>query len=141
MSISRPIATTRKELFPRVLFLVFFLAGLGVLFFFNPQQHAFYPFCLFHRMTGLLCPGCGSLRAVHELLHGDLVGALRYNPLLVASLPLAGFLFWRSLGLPTRSEAAGPDSSSRWIWVALGVLLLFGVVRNLPFFKHTFGMI
>ena len=48
----------------------FALLGLAaVLFFFNPAQSGFYPFCVFHRTTGLLCPGCGSLRALHQLLH------------------------------------------------------------------------
>ncbi len=47
------------------------LAGI-VLFCFDPERCGFYPICIFHQSTGLLCPGCGSLRAMHQLLHGHL---------------------------------------------------------------------
>src|SRR5690606_32381537 len=32
--------------------------------------------CPVHGVTGGFCPGCGSTRAVHELLHGDVAGSL-----------------------------------------------------------------
>src|SRR5690348_15182815 len=65
------------------------------LFWFDPSQSALYPLCYFHRLTGLWCPGCGSLRALHQLLHGNLSAALHYNALLVLSLPLIAWLGWR----------------------------------------------
>ena len=43
---------------------------------------AFYGFgipCLFHKATGLLCPGCGNSRAAMSLLRLDIIGALKYN--------------------------------------------------------------
>src|SRR6266513_4699752 len=58
-----------------------------ILFFFSPSQYPFYPRCPLHAMTGLHCPGCGSLRAVHSLLHGDIGAALHFNALLILSLP------------------------------------------------------
>ena len=57
----------------------------GVLFCFDPNRYPFYPLCFFHRATGLLCPGCGSLRALHQLLHGNLATAFHFNALLVSS--------------------------------------------------------
>src|SRR5258708_23559033 len=33
-----------------------------VLFLFNPAQHSFYPVCIFHKLTGLNCPGCAGLK-------------------------------------------------------------------------------
>src|ERR1035438_1340940 len=58
-----------------------------VLFCFDPRQYHFYPICLFHQTTGLLCPGCGALRAMHQLLHGHLAVAFQFNPMLIVSLP------------------------------------------------------
>jgi hypothetical protein len=104
--------------------------GTAVLFWFDPARNAFYPTCLFHSATGLLCPGCGSLRALHQLLHGDLAAALRYNPLLVLSLPLfigCGFVF----GMKAHRHQPAPFSL-KWIWLYLVVSLVFGLLRNLP---------
>jgi hypothetical protein len=39
------------------------------------------PPCLFHTLTGLPCPTCGGTRCLRALLAGDLVAALRWNPL------------------------------------------------------------
>ncbi|WP_266364325.1 DUF2752 domain-containing protein [Tellurirhabdus rosea] len=71
----------------RILFLV---AGAGLLYLyyrFDPAQGGLFPPCPFRWLTGLPCPGCGSQRCVHHLLHGRLHTAFLHNPLLVLSLP------------------------------------------------------
>src|SRR5256885_8772120 len=68
-------------------------AAALVLSFFAPDQHAFYPRCLFHAVTGLQCPGCGGLRAAPRLLHADLAGAWRFNPFLGVAVPPLAVLF------------------------------------------------
>ncbi len=111
------------------------IAGLGaaaVLFQFDPSHSAFYPTCQFHRLTGLECPGCGSLRAMHQLLHGRLAAAFHFNALLVVSLPLlawwgtrAALGVWNGRPLPQGIRPV-------WLWGALAVVVAFGVLRNLP---------
>lgn len=39
-----------------------------------------YPRCPVKLLTGLDCPGCGSARALHSLLHGEIVRAWEFNP-------------------------------------------------------------
>lgn len=96
--------------------------ALGLLFALDPAQSGIYPSCPLHALTGLYCPGCGSLRATHLLLHGDLTDALRKNPLLVVSLPLLGLAMVRR----------------RWLyypwtpWIVLAILVAYGVARNMP---------
>ena len=46
---------------------------------FNPVEYQLFPSCLFHRLTGLSCPGCGMQRFVHALTHGRLAEAVGYN--------------------------------------------------------------
>ena len=104
-----------------------------VLFAFDPRRYAFYPVCMFHRSTGLLCPGCGSLRAMHQLLHGHLAAAFRFNALLVSALPFAGWWAVRCGLRKVRSQPAGLEFSPVWLWGALVAVVLFGVLRNLPF--------
>lgn len=65
--------------------IVFILGGL--LFFINPEQFWFVPKCPFYWLTGWECPGCGSQRAIHQLLHLNFKAAFYYNPFLVISLP------------------------------------------------------
>jgi hypothetical protein len=107
-------------------------AALAVLAVFDPRQHAFYPTCLFHSTTGLLCPGCGSLRALHELLRGHLATALRFNPLLIISMPFVAWWGARPLTRWMRGEPATLALRPIWIWTFLAVTLAFGICRNLP---------
>jgi hypothetical protein len=104
-------------------------AGLGVLFFFNPGTSGFYPVCLFYLSTGLMCPGCGSLRAIHQLLHGHFAAAFHYNALLVSSLPLAGWMLAR-FGMAGLNQRPMPVIRAWWLWTGLIVLVMFGVLRN-----------
>ena len=118
------------------LFLLSLLAVAGstaMLFLFNPAQSGFYPICLFHKTTGLLCPGCGSLRALHQLLHGHVAAAFRFNALLVLSLPFAGWFGGRLAIARLRGRPAAIIIRPVWLWSGLVVLIAFGVLRNLPF--------
>lgn len=108
-------------------------AGVGlVLFCFDPRQYHFYPVCLFHQTTGLLCPGCGALRGLHQLLHGHLTAAFRFNPMLVALVPL---LLWFGAKCGCQTARNGPVTIGvrpMWLWVTLAVVLVVSVLRNLP---------
>ncbi len=107
------------------------LTGAAVLYFFDPAQSGFYPVCLLHRTTGLLCPGCGGLRAVHQILHGDLAAAFQLNALFVLCLPALAFwgawLVWQRI----RGKSVALRIRPVWVWVGVGVLLAFAVARNL----------
>lgn len=107
------------------------VAGLAVLFLFDPALNSFYPGCMFHRVTGLNCPGCGSLRAMHQLLHGHLSAAFRFNPLLVISLPVAGYFFLQYI---LRRAMKRPAVAIRLfhIWLLAGSIVAFGILRNVP---------
>jgi Protein of unknown function (DUF2752). len=75
----------------RVTFLIgAILIFLLIYFLFNPQHSIFFPKCPFCTLTGLQCPGCGSQRAIHCLLHLDFVQAFNYNALLVMAIPYLG---------------------------------------------------
>ncbi|WP_442889923.1 DUF2752 domain-containing protein [Congregicoccus parvus] len=91
-----------------------------------------YPPCLFHEFTGLHCPGCGSARALHAVVHGDFGAVLGYNALVAAVLPLlaawAAVAWWRGV----RHDAPPWVPPYGWALVALVVVVGFGVLRNLP---------
>ena len=54
---------------------------------FNPIDYGWMPRCLVKQITGLSCPGCGLLRAVHAALHGRLAEAVSYNYWLLLTVP------------------------------------------------------
>ena len=110
-----------------------FLLVLGmVLYEFNPSQHGFYPRCLLYTSTGIYCPGCGSLRAMHQLAHGHLMVALRCNPLLVLSLPFVVYFAARWGRLWLSGEPLPPlVMHRRWVILFVIVLVVFSVARNI----------
>ena len=111
---------------------VFAALAATVLFRFDPNQYPFYPRCYFHELTGLECPGCGSLRALHQLLHGNFMAALRYNAILVLSLPVLAIAGARAALAWLRREPVAWSLRPAWLWSALVVMVGFGIVRNLP---------
>lgn len=113
-------------------------AAAAVLFRFDPMQVSFYPRCPLFVLTGLLCPGCGALRAGHALLHGDLPAALGFNGFLVVALPFLAWALLRSGVLATTGRRLpAPRLSARGAWTLFAGLMLFTVLRNLPFAPFT----
>lgn len=94
------------------------------------------PLCPLRAVTGLDCPFCGSLRAVHSLTRADPVGALDHNVLFTVSVPalLVCWAVWlgRSLGRPVAPGRNLPRLAQP---VLLAVAVAFGVLRNLPAFS------
>lgn len=43
---------------------------------------------MFHAVTGLDCPGCGSQRMLHSLMHGDFAAAWQANPFIICATPV-----------------------------------------------------
>lgn len=60
--------------------------------FFNPAETVWMPKCPVHLLTGFECPGCGSQRALHALLHGDISGAFRSNAILFLIIPVVAVM-------------------------------------------------
>ncbi|MCB0770314.1 MAG: DUF2752 domain-containing protein [Flavobacteriales bacterium] len=114
------------------------LAGAGVLLYLvhlylHDPEHGGFLSCPFRLLTGLLCPGCGSQRAVHDLLHLRLEDAFRHNGLLVASIPLLGVQWCHSLAFPY----VKPLTARNWVVMSWAVLAIgWGILRNLPFAGH-----
>lgn len=90
------------------------------------------PLCLVHHLTGLHCPGCGASRAVHALLDGELLLALRNNAVIVIAAPLvaAGFLVWTVQRVRGRPTDLWPPQ--RVVMTLLVLVMAYTVARNLP---------
>jgi hypothetical protein len=114
-------------------------AGCAFLLFFPPGLSAYGPICGFYRLTGLYCPGCGSSRALYQLLHGNLAAAVQCNPFFVILSP---WLLWQYVawGLRLLSVKSLPTLRPRSAWplyALAAALSVFGVLRNLPFWPFS----
>jgi hypothetical protein len=113
-------------------------AGVVCLFSYDPARSGFYPPCPVYALTGFYCPGCGTARALHQLLHGNVLAALDLNPLLVIGLPFILFvavsyaMLWASRR-PLPRVFASPLLNSLSLWIIVAYMLL----RNIPVYPFT----
>ena len=116
------------------------LAGAATyLFLVDPARSGAYPPCLFRLLTGLQCPGCGSIRALHQLMHGHPVIAFELNPLLLVALPFLVFAFLRFNPSFVRYYSAKIESNSpvRLGWLMVALVICFWIFRNTPFYPFV----
>ena len=108
------------------------LIGAGYVTAVDPNTAGHYPTCPFLAVTGWYCPGCGALRAMHALGHGDVMTALARYPFAVVAF---GYIAVTWVMWLRRSVTGRPP---RWLapaWVlhgVLGAILAFWVLRNVP---------
>lgn len=101
---------------------------------FNPENCKFFPPCPFRVLTGLKCPGCGSQRAIHYLLHGDIATACSKNLLVVIFIPyiLFGFfLDWRKRLSPCLLKIQHIFYGTVAIWIVFSIIVVFAIARNI----------
>lgn len=111
----------------------------------DPNEPGHYPLCPTQAIFGVDCPGCGIMRGTHDLLVGDVPGALDHNILLVAFVPLTLVLWlgWLRRSWTGRTPAVSAVQFRRrnaLLIVGLVLLLAFGVIRNLvPYLGSEIG--
>src|SRR5215216_7769827 len=86
------------------------LAGAAYLFWFEPGKSGFFPICLFRFLTGFTCPGCGTTRALHQILHGHFLTAFTLNPLFIIAIPFLLFAFLRYTVTVLRGGVLRPNA-------------------------------
>lgn len=109
-------------------------AGVAAVALRDPHVPGSWGTCPVLLLTGLPCPGCGGLRAVSDLLRGDVLAALGSNALAVV-LVLGGAAAWGAWVLaalrrrPLRLVDAVTDRRAA---IGVVVLMVFTVLRWIP---------
>lgn len=107
------------------------IIALGVLYsVVDPAESKWMPKCVFKMVTGYDCPGCGSQRMLHSLLHGDLAGAWQANAFLVLLLPVLGIMLFAELfrsKYPMLFKTF--FSTASCVLISVGIVLWF-ILRN-----------
>ena len=116
------------------------VAGIVLLRLYDPANSSVFPPCPLHYLTGFYCPGCGSLRAIHQLLHGNLQAAWAMNPLSVLLFPYLAYGLASEMLFQLRGQRL-PQFTLPGVWIRAlcAVIILFGIMRNLPL--HPFNLL
>ncbi|MEV0250139.1 DUF2752 domain-containing protein [Nocardia sp. NPDC050712] len=111
-------------------------AGLGavtLLHFRDPHVEGSYGLCPVYALSGIYCPGCGGMRAVHNFTEGRLIDSLHSNliaiPLLLAFAALVGMWTMRAW----RGERMTIPHVNRPALIVVFILVVvYSVLRNTP---------
>ena len=109
------------------------VAAAFMFYLFDPEEMAFFPRCPFLLTTGYECPGCGSQRAIHDMLHLDFKGALAQNALVLFLFPYL-FLGYYLAFFNKKHRFPKLEKSLFGKWAAIIVvsgIMIYWVVRNL----------
>lgn len=114
------------------------VGGAAFVAYFDPAKANFFPVCPLFALTGFACPGCGLTRGFHSLFHGDIISAIDFNALIPGWAVIFGWVFVSMALLAVRGRGLAMwPTRPRFLWTFLIVLLVFGVLRNLPLWPFT----
>lgn len=106
---------------------------LGIYFYLFNKYGIGIP-CVFHVLTGYYCPGCGMTRAILSIIKLDFYQAIRYNalsPMLLALGILYLINFIQNSFFKKKKELV---INKQIILCFLIITLIYGVLRNIPYF-------
>jgi hypothetical protein len=114
------------------------IAGAVYLFVFEPGRTGFFPPCLFRLMTNFNCPGCGTTRALHEIMHGHFQNAFMLNPLLLLSIPFLLAAFMRYTVTVMRGRVPRKNAlPAPYIYAIFFIVAGFWIFRNTPIYPFA----
>ena len=109
---------------------VIVIAGIAIYSTFDPSTVRFFPRCTFLTLTGLKCPGCGTQRAIHALLHGNFLEAVRFNAMMVASVPLLALYGYAEIVRKSKPRFYNKVNSTPIILTIFVHVVLWWILRN-----------
>ena len=106
-------------------------------YFLDKNYHIHIP-CLFHKITGLYCPGCGMTRLIFSLLEGRIYDAYNHNRLVFIMLPfiVIYFKYQFYLYIFNKKNKIICRIPNKCIYILLFVVILFGILRNIDAFSY-----
>ncbi|MBU2906060.1 MULTISPECIES: DUF2752 domain-containing protein [Arenibacter] len=130
--------SNRKKIVVAIILGVVFLGILLLYFFYNPSNSNHFPQCPFLTATGYYCTGCGSQRALHDLLHLDIMGVAKHNLLFIPAFLLIAYHWVRSYA-PLKGKESLPDLiyHPKTPIVLFIIITLFTILRNIHLYPFT----
>ena len=98
---------------------------------YNPEEHSFFIPCIFYKLTGIKCAGCGMTRAIHNLLNGRIKEAIWYNLMLLPSAVIFSYSTYRYLRYIIKDEPIVNKPLDIILKIFLVVIIIFMIARNM----------
>jgi hypothetical protein len=118
--------------------LMLLAGGSAVVAAVDPAKASFLPVCPLFELTGFACPGCGLTRGFHALFHGDIMTALDFNALIPVWAVILFYVFVSLALLVVRGRGLRMwPTAPKFLWTFMIVLVVFGVIRNIPAYPFT----
>ena len=126
------------KIFIIISIVIFSLGIISLYFFYDPLVSTFFPKCIFNQATGLHCPGCGTQRAIHNILQGNIIIGFSYNIfLLLIVLVLVYLLLLNTFKKITRKEYSNILKKPIVTNSILVFVILFWILRNINIYPFT----
>lgn len=117
-----------KVIKPIAIFLV-----IGFLYLLFVQKFGIGIPCLFNKITGYKCPGCGMTHAMVKIWEGDFEGAMQYNALSLTVLPLVCiYMIYRFIQSEIRKR------QEMHIWEYIILVILFVITVGYAYIRNKF---
>jgi hypothetical protein len=111
-----------------LLIILILMIALAFIYFSDPTGGPIFP-CIFNKVTGHYCPGCGMTRSIHSILRFQPIQAFRYNALSLV-IPFVLTIYYIS-------KYKGMRLTSKYILVLMIIISIsFGILRNIPKFAY-----
>ena len=115
----------------RVIIFNLLLSFLGIIYIIINEKTDFSIPCIFHELTGFLCPGCGITRCIMSILHGNFYEAFRYNAFVFIGLPFFIFIYINNLINTLTDKGKKIVVPEKILIILVIILIVFGIVRNI----------
>ena len=115
----------------KVIRIALILFGIGALYALIIRLTGIGIPCPIRRLTGTMCPGCGTTRMMMSILKLDFASAFRYNSAVFCMIPLMAATAARYSYVYIKTGKVRDRFADIAVWFMIGVLLVFGVVRNI----------
>ncbi|HQX55291.1 MAG TPA: DUF2752 domain-containing protein [Pyrinomonadaceae bacterium] len=113
--------------------------GSALVAYFDPTKISVLPICPLFSVTGIACPGCGLTRGFHALFHGDIISAIDFNLLVPVWAVIFAYVVLSLSLLSIRGRGLRMwVTDPKFLWGFLIVLVIFGILRNIPVYPLTF---
>ena len=109
------------------------LGGIGLFLYFKVLLPSLPVFpCMFLKLLGIYCPGCGGTRAVIAFLKGDFLMSLWYHPLVMYSVVLFGaFMISQTLERIGVPRVRGMKFYPWQLYGAVVIIVVNLIVKNI----------